>query len=170
VETHELVKIIRAEWRALYGRLHTHSQGLRRQQWFVVVYCSLLFGGIVAFMHTQGLSRLGAGERWIIKTLSLCVLAAGVFLLSLLQYNLRNTQIRILEIENYFLVSRRYRARLNGWERMQHRGSATYLHQFPFYILFILALVMGFLFVHWYLRSPFLVNFYFRFIPHARVV
>jgi hypothetical protein len=169
MDTHEIVKIIRAEWRALYGKLNSHSEKLRQQQWFAVTYCSLLFGGIIAFMHTQGLSGLGAGERWIVKALSLTILAAGIFLISLLQYNQRNIRIRLLEIEDYFLVSRKYRARLNSWERMQRWGDPKYLNQFPFYILFILALILGFLFVHWYLRSSFLINLYFRYIPHARV-
>ena len=160
----ELIKLVRAEWRALYGRLSARMGRLIQQQWYVVFYTTLFFGGIVAFMHTQGLSALGGGERWIVRTLSWLVLAAGVILLSLLQWNLRNTGKRVLEIENRFLIVQRYLHRLNGWERMQRRASSHYLHRFPFYILSILAMAAGFLFVHWYLRSEFLLRLYFRYI------
>jgi hypothetical protein len=161
----ELIKLVRAEWRALYGRLSARTGRLIQQQWNVLLYTTLFFGGIVAFMHTQGLSALGGGERWIIRTLSWVVLAAGIILLSLLQWNLRNTRKRVLEIEDRFLIIRRYVNRLNGWERMQRWGSSKFFNRFPFYILFLLALVAGFLFVHWYLRSEFLLRIYFRCIP-----
>jgi len=165
MERDELIKLVRSEWRALYGMLAVRTGRLRQQQWYVVFYCSLLFGGTVAFMHTQGLQALGGGERWIIRTLSFAVLFTGIFLLSLLQWNLRNTGKRLQEIENRFLIARKYKNRLNGWERMQRWGNPKFLNQFPFYILFMLALVLGFLFVHWYLRSEILRDIYFRCIP-----
>jgi hypothetical protein len=161
----ELIKLVRAEWRALYGKLNLRTGRLIQQQWQLVLYVSLFFAGTVAFMHTQGLAALGGGERWIIKTLSIAVLAAGVALLSLLQWNLRNTMKRALEIEERFLIRHRYKIRLNGWERMQRWGSPKFLNRFPFYILFLLAMTAGFLFVHWYLRSEFLLRIYFRCIP-----
>jgi hypothetical protein len=165
VKRDTVIKIVRDEWLAIHLNLSAEARALKRQQWLVVFYCSLLFAGIVGFMHIQGLENLGVGEQWILRVLSTSVLAAGIFFLSLLQWNLRNFRRQIGNIENRFLVRRRYAARLNGWERMLRWGSPRFLFQFPYYILFILAVLTGFLFVHWYLRSAFLITMYIRFIP-----
>jgi hypothetical protein len=157
----EIIKLVRAEWRALHDRYILLAGRLRQQQWFLLFYCSLFFAGILAFMHTQGLPALGAGERWMIRVLSLCTLLSGFILMSMLQYNLRNARKRALEIEDRFLIIRKHRRRLNGWERMQRWGSPRFLNQFPFYILFMLAILAGYLFVHWYLRSQFLLALYY---------
>jgi hypothetical protein len=165
VKRDTVIKIVRDEWLAIHFNLSEEARALKRQQWLVVFYCSLLFAGIVGFMHIQGFANLGEGERWIMRVLSASVLAAGVFFLSLLQWNLRNLRKQIGNIENRFLVRRRYGLRLNGWERMLQRESPKFLFQFPYYILFMLAVLSGFLFVHWYLRSAFLLTMYIRFIP-----
>jgi hypothetical protein len=165
VKRDTVIKIVRDEWLVIHLNLCAEARALKRQQWFVVFYCSLFFAGIVGFMHMQGLRNLGGGERWIIRVLSTSVLAAGVFFLSLLQWNLRNSRKQIGIIENRYLVRRRYAARLNGWERMLRRGSPHFLFQFPYYILFMLAVLAGFMFVHWYFRSAFLITIYFRLIP-----
>jgi hypothetical protein len=166
MEKDKIIRIIRDEWRSLHSRLYHRAARLKQQQWWVVLFGSLLFAGIIAFMHTQGLGSLGGGERWFVRALSLTVLGCGIFLLSLLQYNLRNTRKRLQEIEDSFLIRRKYANRLNSWERMQKWGGPKYLYQFPYYILFMLALLLGFMFVHWYLRSDFIIAMYIRFIPH----
>jgi hypothetical protein len=165
MEKDKIIKIVRDEWQALYARLYHRAGRLRQQQWCVLFFGSLVFAGIIAFLHTQGLESLGRGEIWFVRTLSLTVLGCGVGLLSLLQYNLRNTRRRLQEIEGSFLIRRKYHNRLNSWERMQKWGSPKFLFQFPYYILFMLALLLGFMFVHWYLRSEFIIGLYIRFIP-----
>lgn len=164
VERDNIIKIVRDEWQALYHHLASEARLQRIQQWLVVICCLLLFAGTVGFMHTQGLESLGRGEQQMLRILAAAVLAAGLLFLTLQQVNIRNCRRRALEIEDKFLVRRRYRARLNGWEWMQLWGAPKFIHQFPYYILFILTVVAGFLFVHWYLRSPFLIHLYSQYI------
>ena len=155
-----IIKVVRDEWQSLYHNLSSEARTMRIQQWLVVVCCLLLFGGTLGFMYTQGLENLGTGERLMLRILSAAVLAAGLFFITLQQYNIRNCRKRVLEIEETFLIRRRYRARLSGWEKMQRWGAPKFVHQFPYYILFMLAVIAGFLFVHWYLRSGFLIILY----------
>ncbi len=166
VERDNIIKIVRDEWQSLYHHLSSEARVQRIQQWLVVICCIFLFAGTVGFMHTQGFENLGRGERQMLSIFTAVVLAAGLFFLTLQQLNIRNSRRRALEIENKFLVRRRYRARLDGWERMQLWGAPKFINQFPYYILFILTIVAGFLFVHWYLRSPFLIHLYSRYILH----
>lgn len=166
VERDNIIKIVRDEWQSLYHHLSSEARVQRIQQWLVVICCIFLFAGTVGFMHTQGFENLGRGERQMLSIFTAVVLAAGLFFLTLQQLNIRNSRRRALEIENKFLVRRRYRARLDGWEKMQLWGAPKFINQFPYYILFILTIVAGFLFVHWYLRSPFLIHLYSRYILH----
>jgi hypothetical protein len=158
-----IIKVVRDEWQALYHNLSSEARMLRMQQWLVVICCLLLFGGTVGFMYTQGLENIGSGEQVMIRILSAAVLAAGLFFITLQQYNIRNCRKRVLQIEETFLVCRRYKARLSGWEKMQRWGAPKFVHQFPYYILLMLAVVVGFLFVHWYPRSSFLIGLYQQF-------
>jgi hypothetical protein len=164
VERDNVIKIVRNEWLSLYHHLASEARLQRMQQWLVLICCILIFAGTIGFMHTQGLDNLGEAERTMLSIFTGAVLAGGLCLLTLGQLNIRNSRRRALEIENKLLVRRRYRMRLDGWERMQLWGAPKFMNQFPYYILFMLALVAGFLFVHWYLRSPFLIRLYSRHI------
>jgi hypothetical protein len=159
-----VIKIVRNEWLSLYHHLASEARLQRVQQWLVVICCIFIFAGTIGFMHTQGFENLGPAEIQMLGLFSGIVLAGGLFFLTLQQLNIRNSRRRALEIENKLLIRRRYRARLNGWERMQLWGSPKFINQFPYYILFILTIIAGFLFVHWYLRSPFLIRLYSRYI------
>lgn len=159
-----VIKIVRNEWLSLYHHLASEARLQRVQQWLVVMCCIFLFAGTIGFMHTQGFENLGPAERQMLSLFSSFILAGGLLFLTLQQLNIRNSRRRGLEIENKLLIRRRYRARLDGWERMQLWGSPKFINQFPYYILFILTIIAGFLFVHWYLRSPFLIHLYSRYI------
>ena len=159
-----VIKIVRNEWLSLHHHLASEARLQRVQQWLVVICCIFLFAGTIGFMHTQGYENLGPAERQMLGLFSSIVLAGGLFFLTLQQLNIRNSRRRALEIENKLLIRRRYWARLNGWQRMQLWGSPKFINQFPYYILFILTIIAGFLFVHWYLRSPFLIHLYSRYI------
>jgi hypothetical protein len=164
VQRDNVIKIVRNEWLSLYHHLASEARLQRIQQWLVVICCIFLFAGTVGFMHTQGFENLGMGERKMLSIFTAAILAGGLFFLSLQQLNIRNSRRRALEIENKLLVRRRYRARLDGWERMQLWASPKFINQFPYYILFMLTIIAGFFFVHWYLRSPFLIHLYSRYI------
>ena len=166
VERDNIIKIVRNEWQSLYHHLYSEARLQRIQQWLVVICCIFLFAGTVGFMHTQGFENLGRGERQMLTIFTIIVLAGGLFFLTLGQLNIRNSRRQALEIENKFLVRRRYRARLNDWERMQLWAAPKFINQFPYYVLFILTIAAGFLFVHWYLRTPFLIHLYSRYILH----
>jgi hypothetical protein len=164
VERDNIIKIVRNEWLSLYHHLASEARLQRIQQWLVLMCCIFIFAGTIGFMHTQGLENLGMAERQMLGIFSVAVLAGGLFFLTLGQLNIRNSKRRALQIENKLLVRRRYRARLDSWERMQLWAAPKFINQFPYYILFMLVLIAGFFFVHWYLRSPFLIRLYSRYI------
>lgn len=86
---------------AIYQVLQEDLRSFKAQQWNVIYYLMLVFGALFALGQYAKQSNNPQSWAWILFTCTLASFCYGVYLILELQYNIRNTRVRMTNTEIY---------------------------------------------------------------------